>query len=287
MSGMSWFKCYPRDFNDGMIGLTLEERGAYVSILNVIYARGGPIPDDASYFRALLCVSGKGWSKVRAALVVKRKIYEVSIDGFPHLMNERAAKELEKSRKLSRNFSEAAQRRWSEREGELSEINDLEDGEALGRQWVGNANQKPEPEPEREVVDDTRESRFENGSDWPEKPLDALVAETLSPFLDTSKTPGLITSSGRLVAWRRSGASWVSDVVPVVAALCSKAKGPINSWSYFDTAIAQSIANNRRDLSIPDAAPPRANGFGGRFDAADAREEGRRQLMQEMTRTAE
>ena len=106
MSGLPWFKCYPRDFNDGMMGLTLEERGAYVTILNVIYARGGPIDDDPSYFRALLCCAPKSWLKIRASLIVKRKLFEVSVNGIPSLMNARAAVEIEENQEMRRKFSE-------------------------------------------------------------------------------------------------------------------------------------------------------------------------------------
>jgi uncharacterized protein YdaU (DUF1376 family) len=102
-----WFKCYPRDFNEGMVGLTLEERGAYITLLNLIYARGGPIPEDPWWITSQLGCTSRMWVKVRASLLVKRKIYALEIEGEPYLMNTRAAEEIAEREKLSRTFSEA------------------------------------------------------------------------------------------------------------------------------------------------------------------------------------
>lgn len=125
MSGLPWFKCYPRDFNDGMTGLTMEERGAYTTILFSIYAKGAPIEDDPGYFRALLCCSPKAWLRVRAALIVKRKLYEVNVNGLPCLMNRRAAEVIAERLAEYRKFSEAGARGGKNRGGQLKENNDL------------------------------------------------------------------------------------------------------------------------------------------------------------------
>jgi len=94
----------------------------------------------------------------------------------------------------------------------------------------------------------------EAASDWPvSDPVKTLVGMVLSPRLDPAKSPGLITTSGRLKAWQREGASWEFDVVPVVTTLSQRQGGPIASWKFFDAAIAQSIANNRAGLSLPPA----------------------------------
>lgn len=94
-------------------------------------------------------------------------------------------------------------------------------------------------------------------SDWPEgKAPDhaALLCDlAASPYLDWVKQPGLCQTNGQLHAWRRDGASWEHDVVPVVTALARKARRPISSWKFFAPAIAQSIADNRQALTIPEA----------------------------------
>jgi hypothetical protein len=94
----------------------------------------------------------------------------------------------------------------------------------------------------------------ESASDWPEgDPAKALVSEVSSPWLDPQKTPGLVLTAARVSAWRREGASWRDDVVPVVTANCQKRRSAVGSWQFFDAAIAQSIANNRARLEIPEA----------------------------------
>lgn len=94
----------------------------------------------------------------------------------------------------------------------------------------------------------------DQSDDWPSDNLVAeLVEAVASPRLDPAKQPGLTLTVGRIVAWKREGASWRHDVVPVVQALCAKAKGPVKSWKFFDDAVAQSIADNRAALEIPEA----------------------------------
>jgi uncharacterized protein YdaU (DUF1376 family) len=93
-----------------MVGLTLEERGAYITILNLIYDRAGPIPEDAWWITSNLGCTTRTWVKVRAALIVKRKLYAVEIDGQPHLMNERADEEIGKLLDLHRTLSASGHR---------------------------------------------------------------------------------------------------------------------------------------------------------------------------------
>lgn len=102
-------------------------------------------------------------------------------------------------------------------------------------------------------VEETREA-----DDWPEdrvrRHFEILVEAVASPQLDPSKSPDLVTTAGRLAAWRRDGASWRNDVLPVVAGLCAKSRSRIASWKFFDAAIGRSIAENRACLEIPESA---------------------------------
>lgn len=100
------FGWHPREHRaalQGMLSLTLEERGAYNTILDLIYDRGGPVPDDARWMAGWMGVSLKRWSVLRAALIVKGKIYETEVGETASLMNGRAAVEIENQTKLSRN----------------------------------------------------------------------------------------------------------------------------------------------------------------------------------------
>lgn len=95
------------------------------------------------------------------------------------------------------------------------------------------------------------------GDDWPQgdagRHAALLVEEAATVHLDPARQPGLATTLGRLHAWRRDGASWQHDVLPVVVTLARKQRRAIGTWKFFDSAIAQSIADNRAALSIPEA----------------------------------
>lgn len=120
---------------------------------------------------------------------------------------------------------------------------------------VVRASEHERPPPlEGEVLPPTK---MDGPSDWP--PGDArhhaemLVDEAATVHLDPARQPGLATTTGRIHAWRRDGASWEHDVLPVVRAAAQRQRGPIRSWKFFDAAIAQSIADNRAALAIPAA----------------------------------
>ncbi len=64
----------------GMMGLTLEERGAYNTILDLIYARRGRLHDDDDDIRKWLAVDVRIWKRIKTSLLSKEKIYLE--DGF-------------------------------------------------------------------------------------------------------------------------------------------------------------------------------------------------------------
>lgn len=84
-----------------------------------------------------------------------------------------------------------------------------------------------------------------------------LVRTVASPWLDPNKSPDLVTTTGRIAAWKRDGASWEHDVLPVVTGLCANRRSAISSWKFFDNAMGRSIADNRAALAIPEASERR------------------------------
>lgn len=106
MSGFGWHPREHRAALNGMLTLSLEERGAYNTLLDLIYDRSGPVPDDARWLSGWMGCSLRRWAQLRASLVGKGKIYEITVNGIASLMNPRAAIEIENQAKLSRNLSE-------------------------------------------------------------------------------------------------------------------------------------------------------------------------------------
>lgn len=90
-----WHPRYHQDALDGMLMLTLEERGAYNTILDLIYNRQAPVPDDERWIAGWLGCSVKKWRLLRATLLVKGKLVACEHQNQPALMNERARLEIE------------------------------------------------------------------------------------------------------------------------------------------------------------------------------------------------
>lgn len=112
---LAYYKRFPRDFLEGTIGMSLEVKGAYAVILDLIYMRDGRLPDDARYISGQLGCSLRKWSTIRDALIAAGKI-TVS-GGF--LSNKRADDLLEDSVKYQE--KQAENRRQANKNRDLPE----------------------------------------------------------------------------------------------------------------------------------------------------------------------
>jgi uncharacterized protein YdaU (DUF1376 family) len=90
MSRFPYHRRYHEDALNGMARLTLEQRGCYQTVLDLIYAHGGPIEDDERYLAAQMLVSIRKWRALRDDLIALGKIWLV--DG--RIGNGRAEREL-------------------------------------------------------------------------------------------------------------------------------------------------------------------------------------------------
>ena len=69
MSANPWHRRYHSDALAGMLSLTLEERGAYQTVLDLIYDRGGPIADNERLLAGYMNCSVRKWRALRSALL--------------------------------------------------------------------------------------------------------------------------------------------------------------------------------------------------------------------------
>lgn len=90
-----WYRRFPDNFIAGTVGLTLEEKGAYSLVLDLMYVRGGPVPDEPRYIAGVCNCSVRKWNAIRAKLIDLGKIH--AVDGY--LTNDRAEKEIENAAK--------------------------------------------------------------------------------------------------------------------------------------------------------------------------------------------
>lgn len=93
MGVMKWYKRDPKAALGGMMVLTLEERGAYNTIIDLIYDEDGQLPDDERTLCRWLGCDVRVWRRIRARLIALNKI---SIeDGL--ITNFRATSEVDKA----------------------------------------------------------------------------------------------------------------------------------------------------------------------------------------------
>ncbi len=95
MSRLDWHPRYHRAFLEGVRVLTPEERGCYTTILDLIYDRGGPVPDDARWLAGWMNCSVRKWQTIRASLVAAGKIIAEGEGQDAVLRNSRADFELD------------------------------------------------------------------------------------------------------------------------------------------------------------------------------------------------
>lgn len=122
-----WYRRCGADFIHGTMSLSLEEKGAYSLCLDLIYDRGGPIPDDARWLAGICNVSTRRWASLRQRLIDLGKL--TLNDGL--LSNVRAEFEIISAETQARKLSESGAkggRTRAENDAERKENNDL--GEA-------------------------------------------------------------------------------------------------------------------------------------------------------------
>lgn len=95
MSRLNWHPRYHRAFLEGTQRLSLEERGCYTTILDLIYDRGGPIPDDARWLAGWMNCSVRKWNVIRSALIAAGKIIIEGEGDDAVIRNERADVEID------------------------------------------------------------------------------------------------------------------------------------------------------------------------------------------------
>lgn len=153
MSGNPWHKRYHSDALNGYMSLSLEERGAYSTILDLLYDRGEPILDNERLLAGYLGVSIRKTRAVIEALIAKGKIHRT---GDGRISNSRFEKERENELKTSRKRAENGSKGGRARHENSKKDNET-NGDAQAELEPGSSlNQKPEA---RSQIED-RESKL-------------------------------------------------------------------------------------------------------------------------------
>lgn len=93
MGKLRWYKRETGAALSGMMELSLEERGAYNTILDLIYDRDGDLPDDDRFISGWLRCDVRVWRRIRARLIDLKKL--IVEDG--KITNLRATSEIDRA----------------------------------------------------------------------------------------------------------------------------------------------------------------------------------------------
>lgn len=146
MSGLEW---YPRNAAralEGMRRLTLEQRGAYNTLLDLIYSRGGPVPDDDRWLAGYMGVSVRKWLIIRADLISAGRIVAREGRQGPVLSDELAEIEIEKQTTRRRVNAESGRIGGEKSSKRIPEIKENKDINQANAQAIAQASLKLETE---------------------------------------------------------------------------------------------------------------------------------------------
>ena len=96
---------------NGMAELNLEQRGAYYSILDLLYSRDGIVPDDDRAVARMIRVHWRTWRALKKQLMAAGKL-RVTIDGL--LDANRVSDTLKSASRMSQDQRRRASKRWQD-----------------------------------------------------------------------------------------------------------------------------------------------------------------------------
>jgi len=184
---MPYHRRYHGDALHGYRGLTLEQRGAYTTLLDLIYDTGGPIDFNERWIAGHLDVTVNRAKKLVAELIELRKIF---LTPRGQISNHRCELEIENALKISKKRAESGGKRkggGTENPEKPRKIN------ASAKHLLGNCSVIPEPEPYK----DKNTVRYRPGEEGGLSHVgDAVVYRPPPPFDSNPHHP----ENGHLIA---------------------------------------------------------------------------------------
>ncbi|MCA1490110.1 YdaU family protein [Ensifer sp. NBAIM29] len=138
---MPYHRRYHGDALQGYRRLTLEQRGAYTTILDLIYDAGGPIDHNERWLAGELNCSIR---KARALISELIELKKIFINRQGQISNHRCEAEIENSLKISRKASESVAKR-EEKRAEKSRLSN--DFNKRSHRSINDRSSIPVPEP--------------------------------------------------------------------------------------------------------------------------------------------
>lgn len=172
MGALKYYKRDPDKALSGMMRLSLEERGAYNTVLDLIYSNDNRLADDDRFICGWLRCDLRVWRRIKHSLIAHEKIYIE--DGF--IRNFRATSVIDEALSSSLSLSEA------------NRIKGIKSGEARRK---NNHLVEPGVEPKTNLLITKAKARIEEKDSPSLLPLTVQhtdpVAEAVSLFNETSR----------------------------------------------------------------------------------------------------
>ncbi len=234
MSKRPWYKRFPADFINGTMALSLEEKGAYSMVLDLIYDRGSPIPDDPQWIARICGCSTRKWKIIRGRLIGFGKI--AANDGL--LSNGRANSQLKIERKEHENLANAAEKSH-EKKPKPKQVNDLaEKGHSDRLQQ--SIFQKPE---ETSSSVSTTAASNDAADDVKKASMAVEIGRKVTDLMGVTDDPRWLGNWSQVQAWLGEGFSPDLDILPTVSSIVQKlrtgSRAMPNTLNYFTRAIRE------------------------------------------------
>ena len=159
---MPYHRRYQGDALQGYRKLTLEQRGAYTTILDLIYDEGGPIDNNERWLAGAWNCSLRKARALLAELIELRKIY-ITPDG--KISNHRAELEIGNALKISRKRAENGSKRKDNSSEKPEKPN--KNNDAM-KQLMSNCGVIPVPVP----IKNNNNSTVDEDRQWPGEVID-------------------------------------------------------------------------------------------------------------------
>ncbi|MGK9200472.1 DUF1376 domain-containing protein [Sinorhizobium meliloti] len=138
---MPYHRRYHGDALQGYRRLTLEQRGAYTTILDLIYDAGGPIDNNERWLAGELNCSIR---KARSLISELMELKKIFINRQGQISNHRCEAEIENSLKISRKASESVAKREEKRAEKSKFVSDFNN---RSHRPINDRSSIPVPEP--------------------------------------------------------------------------------------------------------------------------------------------
>jgi uncharacterized protein YdaU (DUF1376 family) len=108
---MKWYYHEPDAALSGMAELNLEQRGAYITIINLLYSRDGMVPDDDVAVARMMRIHWRSWRALKKQLIAAGKV-RVTTDGL--LTANRVPETLMNASRMSQDQRRRVSKRWQD-----------------------------------------------------------------------------------------------------------------------------------------------------------------------------